>query len=315
VDPRRSAVLRVLWIDRITAEVEAAFGEAGIPSILLKGPVLESWTRPEARPRTYIDSDVLVPPDALARAQQVLTELGFAQAFRDEEGMPGDVTSTAWIREEDGANLDLHVHLRGVGASPKRLWHELEGRTEPIVIGGRPMRCLAAAPRALHVVLHAAQHGAHFPAPLADLEGALELADPGVWPEAHRLAVELDAVEAYGAGLRLVPAGRAIADRLEIPHDMSVEQVLRLQSGPDLTLRLDELLRERSLRARLRTLWKELTPSVAFMRASSPLARRGPLGLVLAYLWRPVWLLLRLPAALRAVREARGASAQSRDAR
>jgi hypothetical protein len=36
-------------------------------------------------------------------------------------------------------------------------------------------------------------------------------------------------------------------------------------------------------------------PTPAFMRHWFPQARRGPLGMVLAYLWRPLWLVLRLP--------------------
>jgi hypothetical protein len=46
-------------------------------------------------------------------------------------------------------------------------------------------------------------------------------------------------------------------------------------------------------------------PPPAFMRAWSPLARRGALGLALAYAWRPVWLVVHSGAAVRAWRRAR----------
>ena len=301
----------MLWIDRTTAEVERAFSASGIPCILLKGPSLEGWTQPALRPRTYVDSDLLVPPGALADAQQVLAEIGFSQAIRDDEGPPGVHTAAAWTRD-DGANLDLHVHLRGVNATPARLWEALDACTEPIVIGGRPMRCLAPPARALHVALHAAQHGPNFSGPLADLEGAMELAGEDVWREACQLAAELDAVEAFAAGLRLSVRGSELSERFGLPHAMSTEQVLRLQTSPDLTLRLDEFLREKSFSARLAAIWSELTPSPSFMRAWSPLASRGPLGLALSYVWRPVWLLLHLPRALVRVTRARRASARSR---
>jgi hypothetical protein len=45
--------------------------------------------------------------------------------------------------------------------------------------------------------------------------------------------------------------------------------------------------------------------STARMRAWPRPLRRGGLGLIVAYLWRPIWILLRLPKAIGAVRGAR----------
>jgi hypothetical protein len=49
----------------------------------------------------------------------------------------------------------------------------------------------------------------------------------------------------------------------------------------------------------------EVLPAPAFMRAASPLARRGRLGLVLAYPARALVRAWQLPAAIRAVRRSR----------
>jgi hypothetical protein len=54
-----------------------------------------------------------------------------------------------------------------------------------------------------------------------------------------------------------------------------------------------------------RLLTRKLIPTRSFMRVWSPLARRGQLGLALAYAYRPFWLLAKLPGALRAHTEAR----------
>jgi hypothetical protein len=57
---------------------------------------------------------------------------------------------------------------------------------------------------------------------------------------------------------------------------------------------------------------REVVPTVKFMQWWSPLARRGRGGLLLAYLWRPLYLITRTPAAVRAVRHARKAAQQDR---
>jgi hypothetical protein len=58
-------------------------------------------------------------------------------------------------------------------------------------------------------------------------------------------------------------------------------------------------------RGRLRAVRAELFPAVAFIRRKIPLARRGWLGLVLAYCLRIVVRAWQLPAAVQAARRAR----------
>ena len=62
----------------------------------------------------------------------------------------------------------------------------------------------------------------------------------------------------------------------------------------------------RSRRAAIRVLVSELVPSPAFMRHTRPLARRGWIGLLVAYLQRTLWLMTNLPGALSLWREGRG---------
>ena len=55
-----------------------------------------------------------------------------------------------------------------------------------------------------------------------------------------------------------------------------------------------------SLRTRLSMIWHKLFPPVTFLRHWSPLARRGRLGTLIAYAWRPMWVMVRALAAVRA---------------
>jgi hypothetical protein len=67
------------------------------------------------------------------------------------------------------------------------------------------------------------------------------------------------------------------------------------------------------MRDRARLVGHKLAPPATFMHKWSPLARRGPLGLAAAYVWRPFWILSRTPDALRAWARARMKTKPSRD--
>jgi putative nucleotidyltransferase-like protein len=310
-DGRRSAAARTLAVDRVTAEVVRALRASGVDPILLKGPALEAWTRADERPRTYVDTDLLVAPGALETTRDVLRSLGFDQRLSVDETPGGRATSMHWTRRADDAEVDLHVALTGVFVAPELLWAELDSRTVVLTVAGEAVRILAAPARALHVALHAAQHGPQFPGPLRDLRCAFELVEPSVWDEAAGLAERLDARSAFAAGLRLEPAGAAVAARLDLPRPSSPETVLRAQGPVPLALGIEAFRGSPGWRPKSRMLFDELTPSPEFMRLWSGLARRGRLGLVAAYVWRPIWLLALLPRALRAEARARREARQS----
>ena len=80
---------------------------------------------------------------------------------------------------------------------------------------------------------------------------------------------------------------------------------LRASSMPAVAGGLDRLGRTPGIKAKTRLLARELFPTPEFMRIWSPLARRGGIHLALAYLWRPVSLLTKLPTAITALRHAR----------
>jgi hypothetical protein len=69
-------------------------------------------------------------------------------------------------------------------------------------------------------------------------------------------------------------------------------------SPPAGTLGFDDLLHEQGAVARGRFIARKLFPTPRFMRTWSRLASRGGVGLALAYLWRPLWVLLQVPRGL-----------------
>jgi hypothetical protein len=307
-EARLATAIEALQIDRVTGEVVRAFRGAGIHSILLKGPAIARWLYADGSPRPYMDTDLLVPPEEHPSAMAALRQLGFALELGDEDTPGWRMNAHEW-RRTDGARIDLHRTLVGVGVGPDRLWSVLARQIEPIWVGGMKVDSLSAAGRALHVSLHAAQHGAWRPQALEDLGRALAATPLDTWAEAANLARQLEAVPAFAAGLRLDARGAEVAVRLELSERGSREVALRAATPPPGALGLEELAHAPGLAAKLKLIGRNLVPSPRFMRVWSPLARRGRLGLVSAYLWRPVAILLRagpaLIAWLRARRQSR----------
>ena len=301
----RQDLLRVgasMKLDTVAAELTGLLARRDAPCVLLKGTTIaRRLYDDETRP--HDDVDVLVREHDLDLVRDVLRALGFERAMTSDYAEP-------WIRSGDGVTVDLHTTLAGVGASHAEAWDTLSGCTVPLAVGGREVRAFDDAALALHIALHAAQHGDQTPKSIDDLERALERFPDEAWERGAELARRLDAVEAFGAGLRLVPAGEALAARLDLPTTTSTKVALLAASAPPTAIGIYELTATPGVRAKAALVAREVVPAVPFMRAVYPIARRGPLGLAAAYAWRPFWLALHVPAAVAAVRRARRASSR-----
>jgi len=293
------AAARRATIEATAARVVSTLREAGARCLLLKGPSLAELYDGA---RHYADVDLFVEPRSLDLAERVLGELGFRLRHDDPH-------SRIWGRE--GVDVDLHTTIVGVGVAPQRLWDVWSEHSESLVLRGVRVETLDRPARVLHVALHAAQHGVNEPKPREDLRRALERMPREVWVDAAQLAAELDAEAALSAGLDLEPAGRELRQSLPIgAAARRTETELRASTAPPTSVGLLRLAETKGLRAKASLVWRELFPSAAFMRTWTPLAARGRVGLALAYAWRPVWMLLQLGPALRAIMRARRAAAR-----
>jgi Uncharacterised nucleotidyltransferase len=287
---------RSLQLDLTAAEVGTALAESDVSCILVRGPSLTRWLYPQNQGRNYIDVDLLVSPDRFGTAERALESLGFAHVptmMQRSDDRP--VHARTWYREADSAAVDLHRTIIGARAADAVVWDTLSRETESIQVGGRQLEGLNAAATALVVALHVAQHGRQTPKPLDDLRQALERLPQATWKEAARLARQLDATESFGLGLRLLPGGKSLADDLGLPVILTAEGMLRSRTPPPTALGFEWLTHVPGTRAKARLLAGKLVPDTEFMHAWSPLARRGTLGLALAYLWRPLWLAWHAP--------------------
>ena len=300
-DARLLGAARALAVDAVTADVVEEFRAAGVRSILLKGPTVAALLYPEES-RPYVDSDILVPPADVARAQEVLMRLGFEQGPVEIEPQLGLPHARTWSRAGDGAMVDLHESIAGVGAAPGELWEALQSVTEPTAVAR--VECAGLQPHAvaLVVALHAAQHGGEVERPLEDLRRAIARVPDTEWERASRLAGVLAATVNFVSGVRLVEGGPELAERIGLPSPELVDAASGPHSPTRLALGFARLAEEPSLRGKLAIARQEVAPSAEHMRWWSPLARRGPLGLAAAYGWRFLQLLWRTPPSLLAWR-------------
>lgn len=301
------ATARALTVDRFTSEVVGALERDGIPSVLLKGPVLQQWLYDDGAPRGYGDADILVPPDHVDRAVSVLDRLGFGD--RSLEGVPHMRPNHArtFFRASDGATVDLHETIPGATADAREVWHAVSSSATKLRVGGRLLDASSRPVAALHAALHAAHHGVKEPRPLEDLRRAVARASPDVWLEAEEIARTIGALAPLHVGLRLVPEGERVRAALrtgDVPIDPAVR--LRATTPPKLAEGFAWLSTQKGLRTKAVIVFRRLFPPPQFMRVCMPVARRGRLGLVLSYPWRLVSLAWHAPAGLRAWLRAKG---------
>jgi hypothetical protein len=303
LDQRRRAVMGRLTLDAAAVEAIEALCADGIRAILLKGPAIASWLYDQSWERLYGDIDLLVSPENHAQAEATLERLGYQAAWRLAPVNP--LHASTWTREAPRpAEVDLHwrVPLAPAGSAS---WSVLSAETEPLAIGASSVEALSPAARAMWTSVHAVQHGVGSGKSMRDLDRALDRVDRETWARAAELSRRVGVEGPFALGLRLLPAGAELAGRLSLGHSAPLEAHLRSRTPADTSIGWMRLLEQDSTRGRLQLLRAELWPSPAFMRLQSPLARRSSWGLAAAYLWRPLWLLRQLPAALRDLARAR----------
>jgi hypothetical protein len=301
--------VRGLWlrdeIDATTIALLRAFDAARVRWLVLKGPALARLLYRADERRGYSDVDILVAPEDRRRARRALSDLGLVNASENSgvDDVAGILHSETWLRPPAGlprkgiVTLDLHWRLAGCDAPAQLTWEALERRRTWIDLDGRRVPALDRIGLALHVATHAAQHGPLALKAMADLERAIERWPPDIWRSAARLADEVMATAAFAAGLRLLPAGAALAQELRLPSTERVTwEILHQDERPRGTFHLQAWSRARGPRERANLLRRALLPAPQWLAWEYSGATRSKWRLVAAYarhLLRAPWWTVR----------------------
>lgn len=285
-------------IDAAAVEVLDAFDAVGLESLLLKGRAIATLLYEPGEQRPYSDTDLLVAPSQAPVAEETLRRLGYVsgEAVRGVDDVAGVVPGEAWVRATAGgySEIDLHRWLPGALADPAVAWPVLMAHRTWIEISGRQAAVLDQGGQAMHLAMHAAQHGPTFTKHLEELALALERWPSEIWDSAAALAHEIAATQAFAAGLRLLPQGAVEATRLALPQTEELDWMIRHRwSRPRGTFHLGAFAEARGLAGRLDIVRRALLPGRAWMTYEYRWARRGGVRLVAAYALHiaraPVW--------------------------
>jgi hypothetical protein len=277
-------------------EIVAAFGGAGIETILLKGPLLAAdyYSDPALRP--FTDLDLLVRRRDRERAIEVLTKVGYAH------GSPGrtlafelDHAPAAYFVARGGSRLPVDLHWECVGhpggsRATELVADEVWGRARSSPSWGAAARMLAPEDLLIYLAAHFAIHHS--------LAGALWQLDLALVLKRQGATLDWDAVAAraarWGAAGAVYFALRTVGDRFAAavptptlnrlrPGGVRVAVIDRLlAAGPDRLTRLEYLVGFLMLdhsADRVRTLAAGLIPAPGWLRS-----RYGSRSVVAAYL-------------------------------
>jgi hypothetical protein len=298
-----------LLLERASSDAIKALKQAGVRPILLKGPLQQWWLEAGGPPRTSVDVDVLVRHEQHESAEAALVALGYSRAVAlpDEAGCEH---SSQWVAA-DRFPVELHWSL--VGADEHKVWGVLSAETETVLLAREPVEIPSEAARCAVVALHAAQHGIGEPTIFSDLEKALVAAGTEAWRRASELAVAMGGWTPFAGALSLTPRGRELlAEFGAEPPVLGERQALSLLTPAPTSRGYYFLGRERGARAKAAFLLVKIAPPPEFMRLRYPVAQHGAIGLTVAYLYRPFWLLRWALPGLRSWRKARRLAQASR---
>jgi hypothetical protein len=138
-----------------------AFEARGIPAVPYKGPALAISAYSNLALREFIDLDILVHRQDVARAKEVLASMGYRARYRlsraQEEAFLRSKYEHPFTRDDGKVVVELHWELAErhfLSFDNERLWERLE----PISLAGKDIPTFSPEDTLLILCVHGAQH-------------------------------------------------------------------------------------------------------------------------------------------------------------
>ncbi|CUU59950.1 Uncharacterised nucleotidyltransferase [Parafrankia irregularis] len=268
------AAAQTLLLDARAAQIITILTDAGVGTILLKGPVTTRRLYPGV-PRPRRDTDLLVHPATFATAAEVLVRQGYRP-------MDPAIHAQTFVRGA-GETVDLHWTLPIATATPAEIWAALSAHLIDFDLQGHAVNAYDPAAHACHLAIHAIQAPTKRENAGRDLERAVDTFPLPVWADAHDLARQIGAEPALTTALRLSsPAAASLADALGLPRRIPFAQRLWLAEDAAGLIGATRLLRLAPASQRRALLRRWLRPTRAEMAAAAhrpDIAAATPTGL------------------------------------
>ncbi len=254
---------------------------------MLKGPSIARWLYPSGG-RTYVDTDILVPACEFGRARTMLKSLGFSEVveglhtFEQSVKVEIEFARRPALGRGPDDGVDLHRNLPMLPTPDEILWEAFSAGTETIGVGDVQVCVLGRTALALHVVVHAVQHG--FQSHTSeDLCRAITVMSVDDWRPVADLAARLGIAGILGLGLRHHGVGAEIADSLALPYLSPADPWSWMLSAPRGSASLTEFSSALTLRVKAQRIRSKLLPSPAWVRHMSRRPDAHGRTLLLAY--------------------------------
>ncbi len=164
LEMHRAEMLQSLLLEHELQHILHAFNQAHIPIILFKGPVLAHTVYSEVHLRTYHDFDILIKPQDLTRAHDLLVSMGYANY---EEFLADAIDSKRasynYVLKHPGSWLEVLIELHtaphpgqgGVMFEPEAIW----AGAQHITILDEPVLTMGVIDHLLYLCWHYRFHG------------------------------------------------------------------------------------------------------------------------------------------------------------
>lgn len=138
------------------ANVLAAFAQAGVQPVVLKGPALAQTVYPHPGWRPFRDLDLLCRSEDLSVADLALRSLAYEP--RPRKPTEQDQFHAVYSLPGRGVTIELHSDLLQLGL-PTRCGTDLWRQLQPFSVGGVAARMLGVELQILHLCVHLHTHG------------------------------------------------------------------------------------------------------------------------------------------------------------